>query len=111
MDIALSLRTMVFLTGARFDTLYLYKDDTKRKQWVAYLQVGAGGFELCSHPVFVTPPQRAGFPLVFTVIESYLASSGLKNNLFLKEIPPLYKHTLLVWMFGFGKFNISCLMF
>ncbi|MFS7889863.1 hypothetical protein Hanom_Chr00s000005g01612001 [Helianthus anomalus] len=28
----------------------------------------------------------------FTVIESYLASSGLKNNLFLKEIPPLYTH-------------------
>ncbi|MFS7993116.1 putative anthranilate synthase [Helianthus anomalus] len=64
MDIALSLRTMVFLTGARFDTMYLYKDDTKRKQWVAYLQVGAGGFELCSHPVFVTLPQRTGFPLV-----------------------------------------------
>ncbi|KAJ0725655.1 putative anthranilate synthase [Helianthus annuus] len=42
MDVALSLRTMVFLTGARFDTMYLYKDDTKRKQWVAYLQAGAG---------------------------------------------------------------------
>ncbi|KAI3815997.1 hypothetical protein L1987_15681 [Smallanthus sonchifolius] len=42
MDIALSLRTMVFPTGTRFDTMYLYKDDTKRKQWVAYLQAGAG---------------------------------------------------------------------
>lgn len=42
MDIALSLRTMVFPTGARFDTMYLYKEDTKRKQWVAYLQAGAG---------------------------------------------------------------------
>ncbi|KAI7747281.1 hypothetical protein M8C21_022655 [Ambrosia artemisiifolia] len=42
MDIALSLRTMVFLTGTRFDTMYLYKDDTKRKEWVAYLQAGAG---------------------------------------------------------------------
>ncbi|KVI04885.1 ADC synthase [Cynara cardunculus var. scolymus] len=42
MDIALSLRTMVFPTGARFDTMYLYKEDTKRKQWVAHLQAGAG---------------------------------------------------------------------
>ncbi|GJZ37716.1 anthranilate synthase alpha subunit 1, chloroplastic-like protein [Tanacetum coccineum] len=42
MDIALSLRTMVFPTGARFDTMYQYKEDTKRKQWVAYLQAGAG---------------------------------------------------------------------
>ncbi|XP_071686521.1 anthranilate synthase alpha subunit 1, chloroplastic-like [Rutidosis leptorrhynchoides] len=42
MDIALSLRTMVFPTGARFDTMYLYKDDNKRKQWVGYLQAGAG---------------------------------------------------------------------
>nr|XP_043632829.1 anthranilate synthase alpha subunit 1, chloroplastic-like isoform X2 [Erigeron canadensis] len=42
MDIALSLRTIVFPTAARFDTMYLYKDDTKRKQWVAYLQAGAG---------------------------------------------------------------------
>ncbi|KAI3734933.1 hypothetical protein L6452_14415 [Arctium lappa] len=42
MDIALSLRTMVFPTGTRFDTMYLYKEDTKRKQWVAYLQAGAG---------------------------------------------------------------------
>ncbi|KAK9059727.1 hypothetical protein SSX86_020431 [Deinandra increscens subsp. villosa] len=42
MDVALSLRTMVFPTGTRFDTMYSYKEDTKRKQWVAYLQAGAG---------------------------------------------------------------------
>ncbi|KAK9063384.1 hypothetical protein SSX86_017254 [Deinandra increscens subsp. villosa] len=42
MDMALSLRTMVFQTKARFDTMYLHKEDTKRKQWVAYLQAGAG---------------------------------------------------------------------
>ncbi|KAL8242228.1 hypothetical protein R6Q59_012530 [Mikania micrantha] len=42
MDIALSLRTMVFPVGSRFDTMYLYKEDTKRMQWVAYLQAGAG---------------------------------------------------------------------
>ncbi|KAI3731129.1 hypothetical protein L1987_62312 [Smallanthus sonchifolius] len=38
----LSLRTMVFPTKAHSDTMYLYKEDTKRKQWVAYLQAGAG---------------------------------------------------------------------
>lgn len=42
MDMALSLRTMVFPTGSRFDTMYSYKEDTKRKEWVAYLQAGAG---------------------------------------------------------------------
>ncbi|XP_076931159.1 anthranilate synthase alpha subunit 1, chloroplastic-like [Bidens hawaiensis] len=42
MDVALSLRTMVFPTGTRYDTMYLYKEDSKRKQWVAYLQAGAG---------------------------------------------------------------------
>ncbi|KAI3817797.1 hypothetical protein L1987_11595 [Smallanthus sonchifolius] len=42
MDMALSLRTMVFPTKAYSDTMYLYKEDTKRKQWVAYLQAGAG---------------------------------------------------------------------
>lgn len=45
MDMALSLRTMVFPTGSRFDTMYLYKEDMKkkkRKQWVAYIQAGAG---------------------------------------------------------------------
>ncbi|XP_076919415.1 anthranilate synthase alpha subunit 1, chloroplastic-like [Bidens hawaiensis] len=42
MDMALSLRTMVFPTQARFDTVCLYKKDSKKKQWVAYLQAGAG---------------------------------------------------------------------
>ncbi|KAL8218122.1 hypothetical protein R6Q57_021495 [Mikania cordata] len=42
MDIALSLRTMVFVTNTRFDMRHLYKDGAKRKQWVAYLQAGAG---------------------------------------------------------------------
>ncbi|KAL8224095.1 hypothetical protein R6Q57_019570 [Mikania cordata] len=31
-----------YSAGSHFDTMYLYKEDTKRKQWVAYLQVGAG---------------------------------------------------------------------
>lgn len=42
MDIALALRTMVFPTGARFDTMYSYKDASRRKQWVVHLQAGAG---------------------------------------------------------------------
>lgn len=42
MDMALSLRTMVFPTHAHFDTMYLCNGNTKRKQWVAYLQAGAG---------------------------------------------------------------------
>ncbi|KAK1415521.1 hypothetical protein QVD17_31304 [Tagetes erecta] len=42
MDMALSLRTMVFPTKAHFDTMHSYKEDTKRKQWLAYLQAGAG---------------------------------------------------------------------
>ncbi|KAK2983222.1 hypothetical protein RJ640_023342 [Escallonia rubra] len=42
MDIALALRTIVFPTRTRFDTMYLYKDANKRKEWVAYLQAGAG---------------------------------------------------------------------
>uniref|UniRef100_A0A2N9HU34 anthranilate synthase n=1 Tax=Fagus sylvatica TaxID=28930 RepID=A0A2N9HU34_FAGSY len=42
MDIALALRTMVFPTGTRYDTMYSYKDATKRQEWVAYLQAGAG---------------------------------------------------------------------
>ncbi|GMP69363.1 hypothetical protein CsSME_00028658 [Camellia sinensis var. sinensis] len=41
MDIALALRTIVFPTGNRYDTMYSYKDN-KRKEWVAYLQTGAG---------------------------------------------------------------------
>ncbi|VVB05813.1 unnamed protein product [Arabis nemorensis] len=43
MDIALALRTIVFPTQARHDTMYSYKDkDTPRREWIAYLQAGAG---------------------------------------------------------------------
>ncbi|KAJ0020623.1 hypothetical protein Pint_32569 [Pistacia integerrima] len=42
MDIALALRTMVFPTGTRYDTMYSYKDVNKRREWVAHLQAGAG---------------------------------------------------------------------
>ncbi|PON95206.1 Anthranilate synthase component I [Trema orientale] len=42
MDIALALRTIVFPTGTRFDTMYSYKDAGKRREWVAHLQAGAG---------------------------------------------------------------------
>lgn len=42
MDIALALRTIVFPTGSRFDTMYSYKDAAKRQEWIAYLQAGAG---------------------------------------------------------------------
>ncbi|EXB58194.1 Anthranilate synthase component I-1 [Morus notabilis] len=42
MDIALALRTIVFPTGTRFDTMYSYKDAGGRREWVAYLQAGAG---------------------------------------------------------------------
>ncbi|XP_059626500.1 anthranilate synthase alpha subunit 2, chloroplastic-like isoform X2 [Cornus florida] len=42
MDIALALRTIVFPTGLRFDTMYSYKDVNRRKEWVAHLQAGAG---------------------------------------------------------------------
>lgn len=42
MDIALALRTIVFPTGSRFDTMYSYRDANQRRQWVAYLQAGAG---------------------------------------------------------------------
>ncbi|KAK9282603.1 hypothetical protein L1049_010820 [Liquidambar formosana] len=42
MDIALALRTIVFPTGARYDTMYSYKNAVKRQEWVAYLQAGAG---------------------------------------------------------------------
>ncbi|KAF3433472.1 hypothetical protein FNV43_RR24574 [Rhamnella rubrinervis] len=42
MDIALAIRTIVFPTGLRFDTMYSYKDANQRRQWVAYLQAGAG---------------------------------------------------------------------
>nr|GMD25276.1 anthranilate synthase alpha subunit 2, chloroplastic-like isoform X1 [Ipomoea batatas]GMD27112.1 anthranilate synthase alpha subunit 2, chloroplastic-like isoform X1 [Ipomoea batatas] len=42
MDIALALRTIVFPTGMRHDTMYSYKDVDKRRDWVAHLQAGAG---------------------------------------------------------------------
>uniref|UniRef100_A0A224X8T3 anthranilate synthase n=1 Tax=Hypericum kalmianum TaxID=473045 RepID=A0A224X8T3_9ROSI len=42
MDIALALRTMVFPTNTRFDTMFSYKDVSKRREWVAHLQAGAG---------------------------------------------------------------------
>ncbi|KAL8146033.1 hypothetical protein AgCh_003968 [Apium graveolens] len=42
MDIALALRTMVFPTSMRHDTMYLYKDAHRRREWVAHLQAGAG---------------------------------------------------------------------
>lgn len=42
MDIALALRTMVFQTGTRYDTMYSYKNQNQRKEWIAYLQAGAG---------------------------------------------------------------------
>lgn len=42
MDIALALRTMVFSTVPRYDTMYSYKDISKRRDWVVHLQVGAG---------------------------------------------------------------------
>lgn len=42
MDIALALRTMVFSTVPRYDTMYSYKDISKRRDWVVHLQAGAG---------------------------------------------------------------------
>ncbi|KAK1270536.1 hypothetical protein QJS04_geneDACA007554 [Acorus gramineus] len=42
MDIALALRTIVFSTRTRFDTMYSYKDSNRRREWVAHLQAGAG---------------------------------------------------------------------
>ncbi|XP_014495087.1 anthranilate synthase alpha subunit 1, chloroplastic isoform X1 [Vigna radiata var. radiata] len=42
MDVALALRTMVFPTGTRYDTMYSYKDLNQRREWIAYLQAGAG---------------------------------------------------------------------
>ncbi|KAH6769116.1 anthranilate synthase alpha subunit 1 [Perilla frutescens var. frutescens] len=42
MEIALALRTMVFPTGVRYDTMYSYKDGNKRQEWIAHLQSGAG---------------------------------------------------------------------
>ncbi|XP_022752654.1 anthranilate synthase alpha subunit 2, chloroplastic-like isoform X2 [Durio zibethinus] len=42
MDIALALRTIVFPTATRYDTMYSYNDVNKRREWVAHLQAGAG---------------------------------------------------------------------
>ncbi|GKC48253.1 anthranilate synthase alpha subunit 2, chloroplastic-like protein isoform X1, partial [Tanacetum coccineum] len=42
MDIALALRTIVFPTASRYDTMYSYRDSNKRRDWVAHLQTGAG---------------------------------------------------------------------
>nr|XP_027190488.1 anthranilate synthase alpha subunit 1, chloroplastic-like [Cicer arietinum] len=42
MDIALAMRTIVFPTGTRYDTMYSYKDLNQRREWIAYLQAGAG---------------------------------------------------------------------
>ncbi|KAK6235018.1 hypothetical protein SCA6_010355 [Theobroma cacao] len=42
MDVALALRTIVFPSTTRFDTMYSYKDVNKRREWVAHLQAGAG---------------------------------------------------------------------
>jgi anthranilate synthase component 1 len=43
MDIALALRTIVFPTASRFDTMYSYDgDNIARQEWVAHLQAGAG---------------------------------------------------------------------
>lgn len=42
MDIALALRTMVIPTAPRFDTMYFYNNGSTRREWVAYLQAGAG---------------------------------------------------------------------
>lgn len=42
MDIALALRTIVFPTATRYDTMYSYKDVDNRREWIAHLQAGAG---------------------------------------------------------------------
>ncbi|CAN1159648.1 Anthranilate synthase alpha subunit 2, chloroplastic [Linum perenne] len=42
MEIALALRTIVFPTSTRYDTMYSYADVNKRREWVAHIQAGAG---------------------------------------------------------------------
>lgn len=42
MDIALALRTIVFPTATRYDTMFSYKDVNRRQEWVAHMQAGAG---------------------------------------------------------------------
>ncbi|KAF3561599.1 hypothetical protein DY000_02016983 [Brassica cretica] len=41
MDIALALRTMVFPTNTRYDTLYSYRHPQRRRAWIAHIQAGA----------------------------------------------------------------------
>ncbi|KAH0750685.1 hypothetical protein KY290_029917 [Solanum tuberosum] len=38
MDIGLALRTMVFTNRPHYDTMYSYKDASKRQEWVVHLQ-------------------------------------------------------------------------
>ncbi|KAK3147728.1 hypothetical protein QOZ80_3BG0286010 [Eleusine coracana subsp. coracana] len=42
MQIALSLRTIVFPTAPSHNTMYSFKDADRRREWVAHLQAGAG---------------------------------------------------------------------
>ncbi|KAL3698561.1 hypothetical protein R1sor_012637 [Riccia sorocarpa] len=42
MDIALALRTMVFPTFDRYNTMYSYKTQNCRREWRVFLQAGAG---------------------------------------------------------------------
>ena len=39
-EIVLNHRTIVFPTGNRYDTLFSYKDDKLRREWIAYFQAG-----------------------------------------------------------------------
>ncbi|KAL8154095.1 hypothetical protein V2J09_011855 [Rumex salicifolius] len=41
-DIALALRTMVFPSSTRYDTMYSYNDANNRREWIAHIQAGAG---------------------------------------------------------------------
>ena len=42
MDMALSLRTIVFPTGVRYDTMHPYKGGNRHQEWIAHIQSGAG---------------------------------------------------------------------
>ncbi|KAJ6826747.1 anthranilate synthase alpha subunit 1, chloroplastic-like [Iris pallida] len=42
MDISIALRTIVFPTVSRYNSMYSYKDVNRRQEWVAHLQTGAG---------------------------------------------------------------------
>lgn len=39
MDIAIALRTIVFPTGSRCNSLLSYKDAKQRQEWLAHIQV------------------------------------------------------------------------